>query len=101
MGEQRPPSLKRVRLAGARFDRGRLPIASLMELQNYQEAIRIAAEAEWRRDHPDEQLPADFQDSTSLAIERIDEGSADVFLAFEQPEYVEVEIGRASCRERV
>lgn len=93
MGEQRPPSLKRVRLAGARFDRGRLPIASLMELQNYQEAIRIAAEAEWRRDHPDEQLPADFQDSTSLAIERIDEGSADVFLAFEQPGYVPYQVG--------
>lgn len=76
--------MKRVRLTGARFDGGRLPVDSLVELQKYQDVIRIAAEAEWRQAHPGEAVPADLGGSVSLAIERIDEGSADVFLAFEQ-----------------
>ncbi|WP_417218144.1 hypothetical protein [Arthrobacter sp.] len=84
MGEDRKPDVKRVRLTGARFDGGRLPIDSLAELQKYQEVVRIAAEAEWRQAHPQEDLPGGFHDSVRLTIERIDEGSADVFLAFEQ-----------------
>jgi hypothetical protein len=81
---------KRIRLTGARFEGGRLPVDSLVELQKYQDIIRIAAEAEWRRDNPGEPVPADLVDSVSLTIERIDEGSADVFLAFEQQQaYVE------------
>ena len=78
------PGLKRVRLMGARFQGGRLPVDSLAELQKYQDVVRIAAEAEWRFEHQGEALPADLRDSVSLTIERIDEGSADVFLAFEQ-----------------
>lgn len=74
---------KRVRLTGTRFDGGRLPIDSLVELQKYQDIVRIAAEAEWKAEHPGESVPDDLRDSISLTIERIDEGSADVFLAFE------------------
>lgn len=75
---------KRVRLTGTRFDGGRLPIDSLAELQKYQDIVRIAAEAEWKAEHPGESVPGDLHESVSLTIERIDEGSADVFLAFEQ-----------------
>ena len=84
MSDEPQPSAKRFRLTGARFDGGRLPVDSLVELERYQDVIRIAAEAEWRHDHPDAELPSDFRESVSLTIERIDEGSADVFLAFEQ-----------------
>lgn len=75
---------KRIRLTGARFEGGRLPIDSLVELERYQEVVRRLAESEWRRDHPGEDLPADFRSSVSLTIERIDEGSADIFLVPEQ-----------------
>lgn len=84
MHDQRPGGEKRLRLTGARFEGGRLPVDSLVELEKYQQAVRIAAEAEWRREHPEEAIPADFRDSVSLSIDRIDEGSADVFLVFEQ-----------------
>lgn len=75
---------KRIRLTGHRFDGGRLPIDSLAELQRYQVAVRRLAEHEWLRDHPNQSLPEDFQESLSLAIQRIGAGSADVFLVFEQ-----------------
>jgi len=84
MVDQARPGGKRIRLTGERFKAGRLPVDSLIELERYQEVVRKLAEYEWRRDHPDEQLPADFRASVSLTIERIDEGSADVLLAFEQ-----------------
>lgn len=84
MGDERKPGVKRVRLTGARFEGGRLPIDSLVELQKYQDIVRIAAEAGWRQEHPGEDLPGELRESVSLAIDRIDEGSADVFLAFEQ-----------------
>jgi len=84
VGDENAPELRRVRLRGSRFEGGRLPIASLVELQKYQEIVQIAAAAEWRREHPDEDLPADFADSVALTIDRIEDGSADVFLAYEQ-----------------
>ncbi len=82
--DENPSDLRRVRLRGERFDGGRLPIASLVELQKYQQIVQIAAEADWRREHPGEDLPEDFAESVALAIERIEDGSADVFLAYEQ-----------------
>jgi hypothetical protein len=84
VGDERKPGVKRVRLTGARFEGGRLPVDSLVELQKYQDVVRIAAVAEWRREHPGEELPSDLRNSVSLTIERIDEGSADIFMAFEQ-----------------
>lgn len=74
---------KRVRLTGARFEGGRLPVDSLVELQKYQEIVRIAAEAEWKGENPGQDAPLDLLDAISLTIERIDVGSADIFLAFE------------------
>ncbi|SDH38029.1 hypothetical protein [Agrococcus jejuensis] len=86
-------SSKRIRLTGERFKGGRLPVDSLVELQKYQAAVRLVAEQEWMRDHPKEPLPPGFDDSLALTIERIEDGSADVFLAFEQVsehrEYIE------------
>lgn len=84
MSDVPQPSVKRFRLTGARFEGGRLPVDSLVELEHYQDVVRIAAEAEWRHDHPGEELPSGLREAVSLTIERIDEGSADVFLAFEQ-----------------
>lgn len=78
------PRYKRIRLTGDRFEGGRLPIDSLIELQRYQDVVRRLAEFEWRRDHPGEELPADFAEGVGLTIEEIHEGSADVLLAFEQ-----------------
>lgn len=78
------PSAARIRLTGERFDGGRLPIDSLSELENYQVAVRAMAEHQWRRDHPGELLPEDFSGSVGLVIDRIEEGSAIVVLAYEQ-----------------
>lgn len=64
----------RVRLTGARFSGGVLPIDSLEELQRYQNLIRRFAQA--RGDANPEEL--------RLVIERIDDGSADILLAIEQ-----------------
>jgi len=84
MDAESRPEVKRVRLTGTRFEGGRLPIDSLVELQKYQKIVRIAAEAQWRQDHPGEAVPPDFRDSVSLTIERIEDGSADIFMLFEQ-----------------
>jgi nucleotide-binding universal stress UspA family protein len=75
---------RRVKLTGARFADGRLPIDSLIELERYQHLLRVVARAEWEADHPGESVPDNFDDEVSLTIERIEAGSADVFLAFEQ-----------------
>lgn len=83
MSDEAQPGVKRFRLTGPRFDGGRLPVDSLIELQRYQDVVRIAAQAEWRDDHPGDEPPKDFSESVSLTIERIDEGSADVILIFE------------------
>lgn len=77
-------SAKRIRLTGTRFDGGRLPVDSLIELERYQNAIRSFAEHEWLRDHPGESLPDDFRESVSLVIEDIRDGSAEIILVFEQ-----------------
>lgn len=78
------PRYKRIRLTGERFSGGRLPIDSLIELERYQRAIQAMAEHEWRRDHPGQSVPAEVLKAASLVIERIEDGSADVLLAFEQ-----------------
>lgn len=84
MEEDDKPGVKRVRLTGARFDGGRLPVDSLIELQKYQDVVRIAAVAEWQQEHPGESAPEDLKRSISLTIDQIKDGSADVFLVFEQ-----------------
>ena len=84
MNEEAPAPAKRIRLTGRRFDGGRLPIDSLVELQRYQQAVRAMAEHEWSRDHPGEALPESFRDSVSLTIAEVRDGSADLFLVFEQ-----------------
>lgn len=84
MDELGGPRYKRIRLTGERFEGGRLPIDSLVELENYQRAVQAMAEHQWRRDHPGEVPPAEVSSAASLVIERIEDGSADVFLAFEE-----------------
>lgn len=78
------PRFKRIKLTGDRFNGGRLPIDSLVELERYQRAVQAMAEHEWRRQHPGEAPPAEVSESASLVIDRIEDGSADIFLAFEQ-----------------
>lgn len=83
--EESAPKQRRIRLTGERFAGGRLPIDSLVELERYQRLMQTIAEANWRRDHPGEDLPADFKADISLAIDRIEPGSADVYVVDEQP----------------
>ncbi|GGD76525.1 hypothetical protein [Microbacterium murale] len=78
------PEPRRIRLNGERFDGGRLPIDSLPEISKYQEVVRLIARAEWEEDHPGEQVPPDFDESLRLAISDLRDGSADVFVVFEQ-----------------
>lgn len=78
------PEPRRIRLSGERFDGGRLPIDSLPEISKYQEVVRLIARAEWQEDHPGEQLPQDFDESLRLAISDLRDGSADLFVVFEQ-----------------
>lgn len=78
------PRGRRIRLTGERFEGGRLPVDSLVELERYQALLRLVARSTWEADHPGEQLPVDFDDEVSLTIDRIEEGSADIFLVFEQ-----------------
>jgi hypothetical protein len=74
----------RIKLVGARFQDGQLPIDSLIELEKYQCAIRTLAIAEWKTDHPNTDLPEDFASHLGLTIKSLDKGSADLLLAFEQ-----------------
>jgi hypothetical protein len=78
------PLVKRIRLAGKRFDGGRLPVDSLIELERYQSLLRTMARAEWQQEHPGQSVPEGFAAEVSLTIEAIKPGSADVYLAFEQ-----------------
>lgn len=87
--------LRRIKLNGARFKGGRLPIDSLVELERYQQLLRILARAEWQAQHPDDAVPAGFDDELSLTIERIQPGSADVFVAFEQHQVYEAHQAQA------
>lgn len=75
--------VRRIKLTGARFEGGRLPVDSLIELERYQQLLRTVARAEWIEDHPDEPIPDGFDNGISLTIESIEAGSADVLLAFE------------------
>ena len=92
MENEERPGFKRVRLTGARFEGGRLPVDSLTELQKYQDIVRIAAEAEWRQEHPEEDVPQDLHSSVSLTIDRINKGSADLLLAFEEQTYDQYQV---------
>lgn len=76
--------LRRFKLTGKRFEGGRLPIDYLVELQNYQALVQTLTVAKWQAGHPGEEVPADLKAETSLAIERIDEGSADIYVVLEQ-----------------
>jgi hypothetical protein len=87
--------LRRIKLNGARFDGGRLPVDSLVELERYQQLLRIIARAEWQAQHSGIAVPAGFDDELSLTIERIEPGSADVFLAFEQRQVSEAHQAQA------
>jgi len=84
MEDGEAPKLKRIRLTGDRFDGGRLPVDSLVELQRYQDAVRRVAEHDWKQENPGEELPVGLGDSVSLTITKLGEGSADILLAFEQ-----------------
>jgi len=83
--DESAPRSRRIRLTGRRFEGGRLPIDSLVELERYQRLMQTIAEANWLKDHPGESLPSDFRADVGLAIERIEVGSADIYVVEEQP----------------
>lgn len=61
-------SVRRIKLTGSRFNGGRLPVDSLVELARYHELLRIVARSSWRQDHPGEELPAYFDAEVSLTM---------------------------------
>ncbi|MDQ0635065.1 hypothetical protein QFZ40_002974 [Arthrobacter pascens] len=65
-----------LKLDGARFNGGRLPIDALVELQRYRELILEAAKLAWREANPGEEVPADFSSEFDLAVTEIEDGSA-------------------------
>lgn len=72
-----------MRLKGAKFTGGHLPVDSLVELEHYQAALRVLATADWQAKNPGESIPPDFFESLGLTILKVEEGSADLYLAFE------------------
>lgn len=86
-------NIRRIKLKGARFDGGHLPVDSFVEIERYQETLRSLAVADWQSKHPGEPVPRDLQQSVSLTIVEIKEGSAELFIAFENaPIYSEQRI---------
>jgi hypothetical protein len=74
------------KLDGDRFRGGRLPVDALVELERYRALLLAAAERAWLIDHPDSDLPEDFEREFDLAIKKVDDGSAVSVL--ERPESV-------------
>lgn len=77
-GEDFPPTtpFARMELRGERFDGGRLPITSLVELERYRALVIAAATERWLAEHPGDPLPDDFVASFELDLVDIGEGSA-------------------------
>lgn len=74
--EDEPRIFASLKLDGARFNGGRLPIDALVELQRYRELILEAAKQAWREANPGEEVPADFSKEFDLAVTEIEDGSA-------------------------
>ncbi|MGY1748827.1 hypothetical protein [Modestobacter sp. SYSU DS0511] len=67
----------KIRLDGPRFEKGRLPISALVELERYERLVREVAAAEWRAENPERSyLPKGFRSAFNLAITAVEEGSA-------------------------
>ena len=65
----------RLRMEGARFKQTQLPIDAMVELQRYQRLILKAAELEWRKANPDQDLPVDFATGSKLVLKELEPGS--------------------------
>lgn len=66
----------RLHMEGADFHDARIPVESLIEIQRYQDAVLDAAIFAWQRDHPGEDVPADFADGMKLILSDVKDGSA-------------------------
>lgn len=74
--EDEPGFFASLKLDGARFNGGRLPIDALVELQRYRELILEAAKQAWLDANPGQEVPADFSSEFDLAVTEIEDGSA-------------------------
>jgi hypothetical protein len=70
------PAFTEFTLEGDRFERGRLPLDALAELQRYRDLLLAAAKRAWFRDNPGDDLPQDFVIEFDVAISRVENGSA-------------------------
>lgn len=66
----------RMEMRGERFDGGRLPITSLIELERYRDLIVAAAKEKWFASNEGSELPADFESSFRLDLVNLHNGSA-------------------------
>lgn len=69
-------SFARVKMVGAEFDGGRIPVRSLNELMRYQALVLAAASDKWLEDHDGEDLPDDFEARFELILADVEDGSA-------------------------
>lgn len=74
--DDEPGVFATLKLDGARFNGGRLPIDALVELQRYRELILEAAKQAWREANPEAEVPLDFSSEFDLAVTEIEDGSA-------------------------
>lgn len=66
----------RLEMRGERFDGGRLPVTSLVELERYRQLIVAAAKQKWSEANAGQDLPTDFEASFLLDLVDLESGSA-------------------------
>ncbi|AZI58894.1 hypothetical protein EH165_12830 [Nakamurella antarctica] len=66
----------RLKLSGARFNKARLPIDALIEIQRYRTMLLESAKRAWLAEGYEEPLPPEFETDFDLAISGVADGSA-------------------------
>ena len=68
--------MAKIYLEGSRFKDGALDLATLNELQHFQEIVTSTAKAIWKKENPDRRrLPQNFEDRVRLYVRTIEQGS--------------------------
>lgn len=80
----------RLKLRGARFDGGRIPVATLEELRRYQALIIAAARSAWVEENDGGDPPPELTDELSFDLVAIEEGCAIAVLEPEASAYDEL-----------
>lgn len=66
----------RLHMEGKDFEKARIPLDSLVELQRYHDIVLKAATLAWERENQGQKLPDDFSNSFKLVLSEVEDGSA-------------------------